>query len=92
VVITAIFALAFPIPAGLSIVVAVLSRLVSTVAELLCVGVAYFGVAKQVRTLQSEQDTSSPDIKTSPSLAIEKELHGAEMVQSRVLDKGAACE
>src|SRR5262249_293874 len=38
VVIAAIFALAFPIPAGISAVVAILSRLVSTVAELLCVG------------------------------------------------------
>jgi uncharacterized membrane protein YbhN (UPF0104 family) len=42
VVISAIFALAFPIPVGLAGVVALLSRLVSTVAELLCVGVAYF--------------------------------------------------
>jgi len=97
VVITAIFALAFPIPAGLSIVAAILSRLVSTVAELLCVGVAYFGVAKQVRTLQSEQDMSSPGIKTSTSLAPEKELQDAEMVQSIPIqsiniDKGASRE
>jgi uncharacterized membrane protein YbhN (UPF0104 family) len=47
VVISAIFALAFPIPVGLAGVVAILARLVSTVAELLCVGVAYFGGAER---------------------------------------------
>lgn len=82
VVITAIFALAFPVPAGLSAVVAILSRLVSTVAELLCVGVAYFGGAKQVRTLQSEQDTSSPAMKASDLIVAEKILKDAEMIPS----------
>jgi len=48
VVISAIFALAFPIPAGLAGVIAILSRLVSTVAELLCVSVAYFGGARRL--------------------------------------------
>jgi uncharacterized membrane protein YbhN (UPF0104 family) len=92
VVITAIFALTFPIPAGLSAVIAILSRLVSTVAELLCVGVAYLGGAKQVRTLQSQQGTSSLAIQTSALLAAEKDLEDAEMVQSVILDKGASRE
>jgi uncharacterized membrane protein YbhN (UPF0104 family) len=92
VVITAIFALAFPIPVGLSAVVAILSRLLSTVAELFCVGVAYVGGAKQVRTLQSEQDTPSAAIKTSDLFSTEKGVKDAEMVRSGVLDKGASRE
>src|SRR5262249_6575837 len=82
VVITAIFALAFPIPAGLSAVMAILSRLVSTVAELLFVGVAYFGGAKQVRTLQSEQGTFSQVVRASGFLIAGKEIKSEEMGQS----------
>jgi len=92
VVITAIFALAFPIPAGLSIVMAILSRLISTVAELLCVGVAYFGGAKQVRTLQGEQDSTSQAMKTADLLVAEKEIKDADMVNSIVLDEGTSLE
>jgi uncharacterized membrane protein YbhN (UPF0104 family) len=91
-VITAIFALAFPIPAGLSAVMALLSRLLSTVAELLCVGVAYVGGAKQVRTLQSEQNATSQTIKPSDLFDTEKDVKDAEMVRPGVLDKGASCE
>jgi hypothetical protein len=73
VVITAIFVLAFPIPAGLSAVMALLSRLVSTVAELLCVGVAYLGGAKQVRSLQSERIGYSHAINASALANAQKE-------------------
>jgi glycosyltransferase 2 family protein len=41
VVIAAVFGLVFPLPTGLAGIIAILSRLISTVAELLCVGVAY---------------------------------------------------
>jgi uncharacterized membrane protein YbhN (UPF0104 family) len=54
-VIAAIFGLVFPLPAGLAGIIAILSRLVSTVAELLCVGMAYLGGARQVRAIQREQ-------------------------------------
>ena len=89
VVITAIFALAFPIPAGLSAVMAILSRLVSTVAELVCIGVAYFGDAQQVRTIQSEQDASSGVIKNSESFT-KKDVK--ETLQPLILDKGTSRE
>ena len=39
--IVGLFALALPLPAGLGTIMAFLSRLVSTLAELICVGVAY---------------------------------------------------
>jgi len=51
-----LFALALPaIPASLVAVIALLSRVVSTAAELLCVGVAYLSGGRQVRQVQQEQ-------------------------------------
>src|SRR5579875_169534 len=52
--IVALFALAFPLPVGLSAIIAIFSRFVSTLAELLCVSVAYLSGdgSKQVRALQ----------------------------------------
>lgn len=55
-----LFALSLPLPAGLGTVIAFLSRFVSTMAELLCVSVAYLGGARQVRAVQQVIDTSSP--------------------------------
>ena len=48
--IVGLFALSLPLPAGLGIVIAFLSRLVSTLAELLCVGVAYLASRKNMNT------------------------------------------
>jgi uncharacterized membrane protein YbhN (UPF0104 family) len=54
--ITTIFLLAFPfLPADLSAILAILSRLVSTAAELLCVGIAYMSGGRQVRIIQEEE-------------------------------------
>lgn len=54
--ITTIFILAFPLlPAGLSAIIAILSRLVSTAAELLCVSIAYVSGGRQVRVIQEEE-------------------------------------
>ncbi|MGB8345732.1 MAG: hypothetical protein WCD86_12670, partial [Ktedonobacteraceae bacterium] len=53
-----LFALALPaIPGGIVAIIAVLQRIVSTLAELLCVGSAYFGGGKQARAalLQIQQ-------------------------------------
>jgi len=52
-----LFALALPLPAGLGTIIAFLSRLVSTMAELLCVSVAYLSGIRQVRAVQQQ---SSP--------------------------------
>jgi uncharacterized membrane protein YbhN (UPF0104 family) len=51
-----LFALALPfVPGALVAVIALLSRVVSTFAELLCVSVAYLSGGKQVRAVQQEQ-------------------------------------
>lgn len=58
--ITTIFILAFPLlPANLSAIIAILSRLVSTAAELLCVSIAYVSGGRQVRVIQ-EEELASP--------------------------------
>jgi hypothetical protein len=54
--ITAIFAVAFPLlPAGISAVIAIVSRLVSTAAELFCVSIAYVSGGRQVQAIQQEE-------------------------------------
>jgi uncharacterized membrane protein YbhN (UPF0104 family) len=51
--ITVLFSLAFhPLPATFAAIVAILSRVVSTVAELLCVCLAYISGGRQVRAIQ----------------------------------------
>src|SRR6266566_5697180 len=49
-----LFALALPLPAGLGTIIAFLSRLVSTMAELLCVSIAYLSGVRQVRAVQQQ--------------------------------------
>ena len=58
-----LFALALPLPAGLGTIIAFLSRLVSTMAELLCVSLAYLSGVQQVRAAQ--QQASPGDISGS---------------------------
>ena len=53
--ITTLFILAFPLlPADLAAIIAILSRLISTAAELLCVSVAYVSGGQKVRIIQEE--------------------------------------
>jgi len=55
--IVGLFALALPLPAGLGTIMAFLSRLVSTLAELVCVSVAYVsGGGQQMRAVQEKQN------------------------------------
>lgn len=60
-----LFNLALPaIPVGLVAIIALLSRAVSTVAELLCVGAAYLSGGGQVRAIEQEQShaqTNAPE-------------------------------
>jgi uncharacterized membrane protein YbhN (UPF0104 family) len=55
-----------PFPAlvsgGLPLAVAALSRVISTVAELLCVGLAYIGGGRLIRSLQREEEERSSQI------------------------------
>lgn len=54
--ITTIFVLAFPLlPTGMSAIIAILSRLVSTAAELLCVSIAYVSGGRYVRIIEREE-------------------------------------
>jgi hypothetical protein len=54
--ITTIFVLAFPLlPTGMSAIIAILSRLVSTVAELLCVSIAYVSGGRHVQAIEREE-------------------------------------
>ena len=54
--ITTIFVLAFPLlPTGTSAIIAILSRLVSTAAELLCVSIAYVSGGQHMRAIEQEK-------------------------------------
>ncbi len=65
--IAVLFALALPaVPVGLVAVIALLSRAISTLAEVLCVGVAYFSGGKQAaQVVQQEQRIAQPTSATS---------------------------
>jgi len=58
--IVGLFALALPLPAGLATIMALLSRFVSTIAEVICVSIAYVSGGNQVRTLQQGAQTHLP--------------------------------
>src|SRR5947207_13498772 len=53
--IVALYSLALPLPIGLESIMALLSRLVSTLAEAVCVSIAYLSGGKQELNIQ--QDT-----------------------------------
>jgi uncharacterized membrane protein YbhN (UPF0104 family) len=58
--IVGLFALAIPfVPATIAGILALFSRLVSTIAELVCVSIAYVSGGKQVRSVQLEQASAS---------------------------------
>jgi uncharacterized membrane protein YbhN (UPF0104 family) len=52
--IVALFALALPLPGGLATIMALLSRLVSTLAEAVCVSIAYLSGGKQELNIQQD--------------------------------------
>ena len=57
-----LFALALPLPGALAAIIAVLSRLISTLAELVCVGVAYLISGSQARVVQQEQEGAVQEV------------------------------
>lgn len=62
--IAGLIALSLPwLPVVWGPIIAVLSRLISTVAELVCVSIAYASGGKQVRAVQQEQDSISSSSK-----------------------------
>lgn len=54
--ITGLFLLALPLPGALAAIIAILSRLVSTFAELVCVSIAYLSGGSQARAVQQERE------------------------------------
>ena len=56
--IVALFALALPLPTGLATIMALLSRLVSTIAEAVCVSIAYLSGGKQELSIQQDTQVS----------------------------------
>src|SRR5438270_1421950 len=68
--IVGLFALALPLPAGLATIMALLSRFVSTMAELLCVGIAYVSGGRQVRAIQQEQSIPAEATDTTAAAII----------------------
>jgi glycosyltransferase 2 family protein len=68
--ISALLALSLPVAFPLAVIIALLSRFVSTMAELLCVGAAYLGGGqRQVQELRKEQqEPPSPSTPTSQVL------------------------
>ena len=53
--IVGLFALAFPLPGALAAIMALLSRFVSTIAELLCVSIAYVSGGRPALAIQQKQ-------------------------------------
>ena len=69
-----LFALALPfVPGALIAVIALLSRVVSTLAELLCVSVAYLSGGKQVRAVQQEQ-MNTPASSSAEQVVVEQDV------------------
>ncbi len=88
--IVGLFALALPLPAGLASIMALLSRLVSTLAEVVCVSIAYLSGGKQVPDIQQDaqvrplhkEDTNNekPELeKQSTELSISEPVEGGVM-------------
>jgi glycosyltransferase 2 family protein len=79
--IVGLFALAFPLPGGLAAIMALLSRFVSTIAELLCVSIAYVSGGRPPRALEQPQEQAisndALDSTTKTETAIEVTISDA---------------
>ncbi|MGH2497504.1 MAG: lysylphosphatidylglycerol synthase transmembrane domain-containing protein [Ktedonobacteraceae bacterium] len=81
--IVGLFALAFPLPGGLAAIIALLSRFVSTVAELLCVSIAYVSGGRPARAIAQEQTREDSSVaehsiikEPSASIPLEEKVVG----------------
>ena len=77
--IVALFALALPLPAGLASIMALLSRLVSTLAEVVCVSIAYLSGGKQ--ELNTQQDLQVLPLQTNDG---NNEKTGGEILSTEI--------
>jgi glycosyltransferase 2 family protein len=77
--IVALFALALPLPTGLASIMALLSRLISTIAEAVCVSIAYLSGGKQELSIQ--QDTQ---VRQLPIHDVNNQEAGLEMLSTEL--------
>src|SRR5438874_6868928 len=77
--IVALFALALPLPTGLASVIALLSRLVSTLAEVVCVSIAYISGGKQELNVQQ-----NPQIRPLRTDDVQNEKPESEILSTEV--------
>jgi hypothetical protein len=77
--IVALFALALPLPSGLASIIALLSRLVSTLAEAVCVSIAYLSGGKQELNIQ--QDTQVHELQLHD---VQNEEAGEDILSSDI--------
>jgi uncharacterized membrane protein YbhN (UPF0104 family) len=77
--IVALFALALPLPTGLASIIALLSRLVSTLAEVVCVSIAYLSGGKQ--ELHIQQD---PQLRPLQTNDVHNEKPGLERLSTEI--------
>ena len=91
-----LFALALPtIPASLVAIIALLSRAVSTAAELLCVGAAYLSGGRQIRQIrqvQQEQATNQNPPSAEHAKEEEDNVPPIEASTNVMVEKGAVSE
>jgi hypothetical protein len=69
--IVGLFALAFPLPGALAAIIALLSRLVSTIAELLCVSIAYVSGGRPPGALEQAEPNRALDTTAKTEKTIE---------------------
>ncbi len=77
--IVALFALALPLPTGLASIMALLSRLVSTIAEVVCVSIAYLSGGKQELNIQQDPQVRPLQIKD-----VNNEKSGLEILSTEI--------
>ncbi len=89
-----LFALALPtIPASLVAIIALLSRAVSTAAELLCVGAAYLSGGKQIKQIRQVQQEQAANQNPPPGeKAKEETISPTETPRNLVAERGSIGE
>ena len=90
--IVALFALALPLPTGLASIIALLSRLVSTIAEAVCVSIAYLSGGKQELTIQQETNAQLTQIDDEKNLQTETETFATELASNIPIEGGVKGE
>ena len=90
--IAALFLLAIPsVPNNIVAILALLSRVVSTLAELLCVGSAYLSGGSQVRAIQQEQ-VSKQNVLPEDQLKQAENTASPQDISPELVERGAAGE